>query len=628
MWKCIAYSTLTLVLALGAMAESDPVATLQSSDSLEEKAEACRLLSISGGVEAIPVLEPLLTDEILSHMARYALEVIPGDEADAALRRALKTTSELLLAGVITSLGVRRDDAATSEIIPLLADENHFVAEAAARALGRIAAPEGVKALEQAIAQPDLDYSMMQALSDGLFAAAEHALANNQPHVAAVRYDNVYAIEGLSDTVRAAALRGAVLARQPKGGRSLIADAIAGDNPVFFVAALRIALETEDKHQTAKEIATLLPTVAPERRIQLIQLLGELGQAVAGPVLLKEALAGETPVRVAALNAAVRLSHAPVVALLTELVLSEDVALAKAARDGLSFFPGPEGDAAVKDLLASNDAQLRRVAVELIGQGALPEPEDLLMQTARNDADESVRVAALKSVREYVGMPQMSGLLDHLLQARSADEMLAAEQGLVLLCMRQKEAGNEAPEELTDALCKALTASDEPTRLAIVRVLTSTGSQKALDPVLRLALEGEGELKDASVRAVCDWPTLLALPTLIGWVDAPPSDTTRVLALRGAVRLLMLGQEAPEVLSQHYAALLAKAASADEKKLVLSGLAKVAHASALTVVLEQFDDDAVKAEAVLAAIAIAKNLGDDPESAEALKQAQSLIPEL
>ena len=79
---------------------------------------------------------------------------------------------------------------------------------------------------------------------------------------------------------------------------------------------------------------------------------------------------------------------------------------------------------------------------------------------------------------------------------------------------------------------------------------------------------------------------------------------------------------------RHYAWLLTKAASANEKKLVLSGLANIGHPAALTLVLDQLGDESVKAEAVQAAITIADQLGTSPEDAAALERAKSLVPEL
>ena len=404
MWKYSLFIVLVLAAAVTAGAASDPVAILQSSASVAEKAEACRLISLSGDVNALPVLAPMLADPELSHMARYALEPMPGTGVDAVLREALKTTSGTLRAGVVSSLGVRRDAAAVPEIVALLNDEDGSVKEAAARALGRIGTPEGVDALRAAINNPGLAYAFAQALADGLFGAAEHFTTEGQKEDAARIYREVYAAAHLPVHLRAGALRGVILSGGPEGGGiTALLEAIQGEDADFFNVALRAAQEMAGKRKTAMKLAALLPSLSPERKVPVIQLLGELGKKKAGPALLKEAESGPTPVRVAALNAAVRLAYAPALPLITGLVTSEETALAAAARNGLAYFPGEKGDASLKNLLKSDDAQVRRVAVELVGEGAAS-AVDLLMEWPLRTR---MRPALpLKGAKEYAGRPR------------------------------------------------------------------------------------------------------------------------------------------------------------------------------------------------------------------------------
>ena len=113
---------------------------------------------------------------------------MPAGEADAALRRALGTTSGRLKAGVVASLGVRRDAAAVPEIIPLLKDADGFIVEAAIRSLGRIGTPECIDALTNAVSQPGLPFAVMCALGDGISFAAETALKVGNT---GIRYDSM-----------------------------------------------------------------------------------------------------------------------------------------------------------------------------------------------------------------------------------------------------------------------------------------------------------------------------------------------------------------------------------------------------------------------------------------------------
>ena len=100
--------------------EQDLVAILKGSDSAAQKWTAAQRLRVAGTAKSIPALAAMLPDERGSQAARHALEGMAIPEASAALRDALGTTSGLLKAGVIESLGWRRDVSAVSLLAPLL----------------------------------------------------------------------------------------------------------------------------------------------------------------------------------------------------------------------------------------------------------------------------------------------------------------------------------------------------------------------------------------------------------------------------------------------------------------------------------------------------------------------------
>jgi HEAT repeat protein len=160
--------------------EARLIAVLSSDGSFKDKADACRELSLIGTKAAVAPLAALLSDEKLSHLARYGLEPIPDPAVDEALRDALPKLKGRPLVGVIGSLGVRRDAKAVDSLAGLLKDADPDVAQAAARALGRIGSRGAVDALKAAFeAAPDAN---RPALSEGLFRCAERMAAHG--HVA------------------------------------------------------------------------------------------------------------------------------------------------------------------------------------------------------------------------------------------------------------------------------------------------------------------------------------------------------------------------------------------------------------------------------------------------------------
>jgi hypothetical protein len=121
----------------------------------------------------------------------------------------------------------------------------------------------------------------------------------------------------------------------------------------------------------------------------------------------------------------------------------------------------------------------------------------------------------------------------------------------------------------------------------------------------------DAAVKDTALRTVCEWPNADALPTVMDLANASADQTLKVLALRGAVRLIGQGGLANAQRLEHLASLMQHAATADEKKTVVGGLAEVHSVEAFEQALRLLDDETVRAEAIQAGRAIARNLGGD-----------------
>ena len=115
---------------------------LEDPESSEfAKAKACQRLAVVGDDSSVPALAALLPDPKLSHYARTALEPMPGEAADRALREALEKVDGDLLIGVINSIAVRRDPQALASLAVLRQGDDREVASAATAAISRIRRP-------------------------------------------------------------------------------------------------------------------------------------------------------------------------------------------------------------------------------------------------------------------------------------------------------------------------------------------------------------------------------------------------------------------------------------------------------------------------------------------------------
>lgn len=120
---------------------------LGASLSRAAKEYVCRQLAVIGSARSVPVLSACLADPGLAHLARNALEVVPGPEAGQALRESLRKVTGLTKVGVVNSLGRRRDAESVPVLGGLLEDGDVQVAGAAAAALGEIGNVESARAL-------------------------------------------------------------------------------------------------------------------------------------------------------------------------------------------------------------------------------------------------------------------------------------------------------------------------------------------------------------------------------------------------------------------------------------------------------------------------------------------------
>lgn len=156
--------------------EEKLIGILKGDASADGKNYVCRLLKFVGTDASVPTLSSMLGDDKHSHMARYALQSIPGDVASKALIDAVGALSGKLKAGVIGSLGARGDNGAVSKLANLLGDKDNLIATSAAKALGAIRTKDAAKALSDAKPNEEVAAAVIDSTlscAEGLLAAGD-----------------------------------------------------------------------------------------------------------------------------------------------------------------------------------------------------------------------------------------------------------------------------------------------------------------------------------------------------------------------------------------------------------------------------------------------------------------------
>jgi hypothetical protein len=230
---------------------------LRSDATVEAKRFLCAQLALVAGEAEVPALAACLADKDLALAARAALEHIPGEAASAALRTALAGARGMELAGLINSLGNRRDGGAVRVIAPFAGDARIEVVESALGALGNIGTAEAAAAL--AAVEKTLRPRFMPLRAEALLACAERLAAEGgAPRAEAIRIE-LAAAEDLPEHLRTGALLALLGTESAAAAAAVKAAAARGDAAVFSALLRAVALrEGAGAEAFARRAAALL----------------------------------------------------------------------------------------------------------------------------------------------------------------------------------------------------------------------------------------------------------------------------------------------------------------------------------------------------------------------------------
>ncbi|MDX9973116.1 MAG: HEAT repeat domain-containing protein [FCB group bacterium] len=482
------------VWAQAAFDEAAAIGVLTGESTPLQKQETCRALRQKGTVACIPALAAMLPNPELSHMARYALEVMPYPEATQALRDALPKAQGPAKVGVIISIGARRDAEAVGVLTEALSDSDADVARAAAGALGRIATPDSTDAL--LAFRAEAPEAVHPALAEGLLAAGQYLTREGKGKDAAAIYNVMLGGEWPA-YARLGAFRGLTAAEPKKAPKRLLA-ALAGYDPQFRDLAAQIISETTG---ATKRYVKAMPNLSPTGQIALLRGLAGRKDPEARPAVA-QALSSEDPaVKLAAVSALGTLGNAEDVAALTMLLSADDAETVATADASLAAMTGGDIDPAIAAAYENATPALRAKLLELLANRRAEQAVPLAVAGLK-DGDAAIRAASFNVLSMLGRQEQLADVMAALAATTENSERSAAEKALVGMAAR-------GGEPMIDGVLGTLDGSSVENRVVLLRVLASTGNPKALDAVLA-SLDGA----DEAVRNEAAWAAIAAATEL------------------------------------------------------------------------------------------------------------------
>lgn len=600
---------------------------LAGGATLAGKDQICRHLRIVGSAASVPALAGMLGSDETADMARYALERIPGEAVNQALRAMLAKTSGRVKVGIVNTLGRRRDAAAVAALGGLIPGEDAAVAAAAAAALGEIASPAAAAAL--AAARPRASGALRTEIGEASLRCAEQmAEAGDRKGAFAIFQELNAPSEPVM--VRVGALRGLA----GSGGREAVPAlraAMKAGEPKIQAQAIRQLSALPGAEVTAA-LSQALAGMDTVGKVRVLAALADRGDQGALPALLSAVKDQAEPVRVAALLGLGKLGDASVVLLLAETAAQGAGAAAQsaapeagavrtgglpnekqippdpaitgptAARESLARLRGAEINRAVIAGITAADPKVKIELIQAASARGLSAATETLIRTAA-DPNGEVRRAALRALRDTSEPSHLPALIDLLAKSQAAPDRADAVRA-ISSALRRSETASLGP-----VMSAYRSASDPGLRGSLLTVLGQTGRDESL-PVLRGALnEDNAELRRGAILALSEWPNATPMPDLLAIARSDPNPVFQALSLRGVVRLIGLGENRPPAETvRMLAEAMSLARQAEVKKAILSQVQQINSKEALSLAEEAMNDPEVAAEAKLAADRIRQRL--------------------
>ncbi|MCF7708199.1 MAG: hypothetical protein K9N52_04795 [Verrucomicrobia bacterium] len=558
-----------------------------------------RQLQYIGAGEAVDALAELLKSDSdrLRECARRALEKNPSAAAAKTLRAALKKGGERRwVIGLVNSLSELED----AKAVPLISErlQDPELLNEAAQALGKIATDEAINALWKSYDPEEV------IVANALIEAGNVRLSRGDDKAASDVFGRILKTSKCVQ-VRSAALDG--LSRSnPPSTLEFLPDALQSDAGELQRTAVDVTFHVYGR-RFSREYAPKLSGLPADTRVLVMEYLDRRAEQA----VIEQIDSENAEVRETAMETLGRIgSGKAVVALLESAAAgpSKD-----AARRALSRIYGRGVNLTLRAKALEAEPTVQAAAVTALADRNDKAALGLLFRVAKNPAaDDAVKDAVFSALGRLGDERRFTALADLAVET--------GEQG-AFEAVKRVAARVENKKQITENIVAIMQDADAKGVAELLDVLRIVGGTDALAAVAEKTSSENADIREAAVRSLADWTTFDAVDPLLEVASKDDvSAAFNALAIRGLVKLV---KSNADVEVTRRASVIKDAFDAarrvEERRLVVSAMAVVPTHETAGLLTSLLDEEALKEDAAVAAINVAKSLKDsEKETAQEL----------
>ncbi len=286
-----------------------------------------------------------------------------------------------------------------------------------------------------------------------------------------------------------------------------------------------------------KALAEVLPTLPAEAQADLLVALGARGDATARPAMIGAFDSPSAEVRVAALRAAATLGEASDVPRLVRGLTAPNEPEKQAARSTLERMQGEGVERAIIAQLddAGGDVLVELIDLLVVREATAAAPRLIALV---GEPDDAPSVAAVAALGRLAGPEHVPDLVCLFLSAEDPATREAMERNIMFACQRIEDADRQAAP-----LLAVMAQATNEERIVLLSPLGRIGGPRALKVVESAIASRTAEVREAGVRALCNWPDASVAPQLLTLAKSADDRGQRVRAVRALMRVAVLSDD-------------------------------------------------------------------------------------